>query len=343
MLPRLRPRPWPSTRSMKGWRRAPAASPSTTPSRPTSWIVEGGWLERSTCEPRKAIGASSWSTSCCNVGGKAGMADRLRIAIVDDHPLFREGVLHTLCSSKFLEVVGEGDSAEDAVRIAREALPDIMLLDVRMPGGGIEAASSIARGWPQVKIIMVTVSESEQDVAQALEVGAMGYVLKGTSGHELHKTILAASRGESFITPRPDVCLPSQGTQQLMELELQVLALVARGLTNKEAGRTLRLSEKAIKHHTTSNMKKLQVRNRVQAVVAFQNARDLTNKNGAVMSRAASINAIPADTQGSRQTRPTHPTLECADLELGHTVQISNELRESGIAIPSTGTAAAMP
>jgi len=100
------------------------------------------------------------------------MADRLRIAIVDDHPLFREGVLHTLCSSKFLEVVGEGDSAEDAVRIAREALPDIMLLDVRMPGGGIEAASSIARVCPKVKIIMVTVSESEQDVAQALEVGS---------------------------------------------------------------------------------------------------------------------------------------------------------------------------
>jgi len=163
------------------------------------------------------------------------MADRLRIVIVDDHPLFREGVLHTLCSSEFLEVVGEAESAEDAVRLAREALPDIMLLDVRMPGGGIEAARSIARVCPKVKIIMVTVSESEQDVAQALEAGAMGYVLKGTSGHELHNTILAVSRGKSSITPRLDARLLSQATQQLMELEVQVLALVARGLTNKEA------------------------------------------------------------------------------------------------------------
>lgn len=203
--------------------------------------------------------------------------------------------MRTLCSSKFLEVVGEGESAEDVVRIAREALPDIMLLDVRMPGGGIEAARSIARVCPKVKIIMVTVSESEQDVAQALEAGAMGYVLKGTSGHELHNTILAVSRGESFITPRLDVRLPSRGTQQLMELELQVLALVARGLTNKEVGRTLRLSEKAIKHHMTSIRKKLQVRNRVEAVLAFQNTRDMTNKNGAVMSRAASLNGVLSD------------------------------------------------
>ncbi len=148
-------------------------------------------------------------------------------------------------SSKFVEIVGEGGSAEDAVRIAREALPDIMLLDVGMPGGGIEAARSIARVCPNVKMIMLTVSESEQDVAQALEAGAMGYVLKGTSGPELHKTILAVSRGKSYITPRLDVRLLSLATRrkptevtdlpELMEREVQVLAQVARGLTNKRS------------------------------------------------------------------------------------------------------------
>jgi len=229
------------------------------------------------------------------------MADRLRIAIADDHPLFRAGIVHALCSSRFLEVVGEAESAEDAVYIAKEALPDIMLLDVSMPGGGIEAARAIARLCPKVKIIMVTVSESEQDLARALEAGAMGYLLKGTSGPELHETILAVSRGKSCITPRLDVRLLSQATQQLLELEVRVLALVARGLTNKEAGQTLQLSEKAIKHHMTSIMKKLQVRNRVQAVLAFQNTRGMTNKNGAVMCRAASMNAVPAGTRGSRK------------------------------------------
>ena len=139
------------------------------------------------------------------------MADRLRVAIADDHPLFREGVVHTLRSSNFVEVVGEAGSAEDAIRIAREALPDIMLLDVGMPGGGIEAARSIARVCPNVKIIMLTVSESEQDVAQALEAGAKGYVLKGMSGLELRKTILAVWRGKSYFPASLDARLLSLG------------------------------------------------------------------------------------------------------------------------------------
>ena len=142
------------------------------------------------------------------------MADRLRVAIADDHPLFREGVVHTLRSSNFVEVVGEAGSAEDAIRIAREALPDIMLLDVGMPGGGIEAARSIARVCPNVMMIMLTVSESEQDVAQALEAGAMGYVLKGMSGPELRNTILAVWRGKSYFRASLDARLLSLTTRR---------------------------------------------------------------------------------------------------------------------------------
>jgi len=240
------------------------------------------------------------------------MADRLRVAIADDHPLFREGVVHTLRSSKFLEVVGEAGSAQDAVRIAREALPDIMLLDLSMPGGGIEAARSIARVCPNVKMIMLTVSKREQDIAQALEAGAMGYVLKDTSGPELHRTILAVWRGKSYITPRLDVRLLSLATRrkpteatdlpELIEREVQVLAQVARGLTNQEVARTLQLSEKTVKHHMTNIMQKLQVRNRVEAVLAFQNARSMKNKNVAAMSEPACINGGQSDTRRSRQT-----------------------------------------
>jgi two-component system, NarL family, nitrate/nitrite response regulator NarL len=208
------------------------------------------------------------------------MSDRLRVAIIDDHPLFWEGVVHTLRSARVLDVVGEGGTAEDAVRIARQELPDIILLDVSMPGGGIEAARSIARVCPIVKTIMLTVSESEQDVAQALEAGVKGYVLKGTSGSELLKTMYAISRGESYVTPGLAARLltqvkrqePAQGAAlpELTEREGQILAQVARGLTNKEIARALSLSEKTVKHHMTNVMQKLQVRNRVEAAMVYR-------------------------------------------------------------------------
>jgi DNA-binding NarL/FixJ family response regulator len=208
------------------------------------------------------------------------MSDRLRVAIIDDHPLFREGVVHTLRSARVLDVVGEGGTADDAVRIARQELPDIVLLDVSMPGGGLEAARSIARVCPIVKTIVLTVSESEQDVAQALEAGVKGYVLKGTSGSELLKTMFAISRGESYVSPGLAARLltqvkrqePGQGAAlpELTEREGQILAQVARGLTNKEIARALSLSEKTVKHHMTNVMQKLQVRNRVEAAMMYR-------------------------------------------------------------------------
>jgi len=208
------------------------------------------------------------------------MGDRLRVAIIDDHPLFREGVVHTLRSARVLDVVGEGGTADDAVRIARQELPDIVLLDVSMPGGGIEAARSIARVCPIVKTIVLTVSESEQDVAQALDAGVKGYVLKGTSGSDLLKTMFAISRGESYVTPglaarlltqvRKDPAPNGAPLPELTEREGQILAQVAKGLTNKEIARALALSEKTVKHHMTNVMQKLQVRNRVEAAMVYR-------------------------------------------------------------------------
>jgi DNA-binding NarL/FixJ family response regulator len=208
------------------------------------------------------------------------MSDRLRVAVVDDHPLFREGVVHTLRSARVLDVVGEGGTADDAVRIARQVSPDIVLLDVSMPGGGIEAARSIAQVCPLAKTIVLTVSENEQDVAQALEAGVKGYVLKGTSGSELLTTMFAIARGESYVSPGLAARLLTQVRQgepaqvralpELTQREGQILAQVARGLTNKEIARTLSLSEKTIKHHMTSVMQKLQVRNRVEAAMVYR-------------------------------------------------------------------------
>jgi DNA-binding NarL/FixJ family response regulator len=210
----------------------------------------------------------------------AGMLDGLRIAVVDDHPLFREGIVHTLRSAHALDIVGEGASAQDAIQIAEKERPDILLIDISMPGGGIEATRSIVRTSPFIKIIVLTISEREDDVTKALEAGAKGYILKGTSGSDLVETLLAVSRGDSYVTPTLAARLLSHATRQeptrapslpeLTEREAEILAQVARGLTNKEIARALTLSEKTVKHHMTNIMQKLQVRNRVEAAMIFR-------------------------------------------------------------------------
>ncbi len=208
------------------------------------------------------------------------MGDRIRVAVVDDHPLLREGVASTLKSDSGLDVVAIGGSCADAIRIAGELLPDIMLLDVSMPGGGIEAARAIAGKFPSVKTIMLTVSEREDDVVAAMEAGAHGYVLKGVTGADLIGTVRAVNNGETYITPQFAARLLQQLQRKhtekvahrpesdLTHREEQILNEVSAGLTNKEIARKLALSEKTVKHYMTGVLQKLQARNRVEAVIA---------------------------------------------------------------------------
>ncbi len=113
------------------------------------------------------------------------MTDSIHVVIVDDHPLFREGVSQTLASAPGIDVLAEGQSADDAIRLASELLPDILLLDITMPGGGLVAAQVIASRSPVTKIVMLTASEEEDHLVAALQAGARAYVLKGVSGREL--------------------------------------------------------------------------------------------------------------------------------------------------------------
>jgi two-component system, NarL family, nitrate/nitrite response regulator NarL len=209
------------------------------------------------------------------------MNNSVRVAIVDDHPLFREGVASTLASMTGIEVVGEGANASDALRIARELAPDVMLLDVRLAGGGIEAAGSIARTWPTIRIIMLTASENEQDVALALRAGARGYILKGSSGSEVVDAVRTVVEGDSYVAPNLAARLLTQKGKQIEAVveeyprdltcrETEVFALVARGLSNKEIARNFQCTERTVKHHVTNIMQKLNVRNRVQAALKFQ-------------------------------------------------------------------------
>jgi DNA-binding NarL/FixJ family response regulator len=206
------------------------------------------------------------------------MSEPLQIAIVDDHPLFREGVAHTLGAHPDIEVVAEGGSAEDAIRVASERIPDVMLLDVSMPGGGVNAVRSIAAVFPVIKLVMLTVSENEDDVTAALRAGARGYVLKGVAARELVRIIRAVAAGEVYVTPSLASSLlfdltSGRGAQAaspleaLTERERQILEGVAGGDSNKEIAARLFLSEKTVKHHMTNILQKLQVRNRVEAAL----------------------------------------------------------------------------
>ncbi|MDP9362834.1 MAG: response regulator transcription factor [Chloroflexota bacterium] len=207
------------------------------------------------------------------------MPDGLQIAIVDDHPLFREGVALTLAAQPDIQVVAEGASAADAVRIAGEKLPEVMLLDISMPGGGLNAARQIAAAYPVVKVVMLTVSEDDEDVTAALRAGARAYVLKGVAARELVGILRSVAAGDVYVTPSLAASLlaeltgPATGRaggsrlDELTEREREILERVASGDSNKEIAARLGLSEKTVKHHMTNILQKLQVRNRVEAAL----------------------------------------------------------------------------
>lgn len=213
------------------------------------------------------------------------MRDRIRVVIVDDHPLFLEGVAHTLQAEPDIEIVGEGSTADEALRLAQNLLPDIILLDITMPGGGLNAVRAIAVACPVTKIVMLTVSEEEEDVLAAFKAGARAYILKGISARELVAVLRSVYAGEVYVTPSlaaglllemtgspAEPQLPGSPLDELTERELQILELVAAGRSNKEVGHRLHLSEKTVKHYMTNILQKLHVRNRVEAALLAQKA-----------------------------------------------------------------------
>jgi DNA-binding NarL/FixJ family response regulator len=199
------------------------------------------------------------------------VADSVRLAVIDDHPLLREGVVSVLAAEPGFEVVGEGNSAADAVTIAEQMLPDILLLDVSIPGGGIEAASLIAANCPVVKIVMLTVAEDEETVTTALQCGARGYLLKGISGPDLIGSIWRMHRGESYISPHLAARLLAQmdlspdsreAPRLLTEREELILARVVKGHSYADITRDLAIAEATVKNHMTNVLQKLHHRNR---------------------------------------------------------------------------------
>lgn len=203
----------------------------------------------------------------------------IRVVVVDDHPLFRQGVLYTLSRAPGIEIAGEAASGSQALAVAHQARPDVILLDIGMPNGdGLTAAAQIKRALPDVRIIMLTASEEADDLMAAMKAGASGYVIKGAGASEVIAAVEAVAAGEAYITPRMAGSLLVELTRtrnedplaDLTERERDVLELLAQGLSNKEIGLRLSLAEKTVKHYVTAVLQKLHVRSRVEAALLAQ-------------------------------------------------------------------------
>lgn len=195
----------------------------------------------------------------------------IRVMIVDDHPVVREGLLGMLESEAGLEVAGEAGSGDEAVVRAAELRPDVVLMDLRMRGGdGVSATARILADRPETRIVVLTTYENDQDIVRAVEAGAAGYLLKDTSRADLVAAIAAAARGETVLSPSVASRLVSRmrapSTVALSPREAEVLSLVAEGLTNAEIGRRLFISETTVKTHMLRIFGKLGVSDRTAAV-----------------------------------------------------------------------------
>ena len=214
---------------------------------------------------------------------KSILPEPIRIAVVDDHPLYREGVVSIIDACEDMKVIAQGEDASDALRISESELPDIILLDITMPGTGLKAAANISSKCPVTKVVMLTVSEDEEDVLESFRAGARAYVLKGVSAQELVRIIRSVHGGDVYVTPAlaSQVLLEmSDGSSAkvstvidtLSDRERQILERVATGDSNKEIAYELNISEKTVKHYMTNIMQKLHARNRVEAALLAHDA-----------------------------------------------------------------------
>ena len=210
--------------------------------------------------------------------------DKTRVLIADDHPLFRKGMRAMLESLPEMEVVGEAATGEEAIALAGDLAPDVIVMDLQMPGGtGIAATRAILNASPHICILMVTLFEDSESVFTALRAGARGYVLKDAEASEMARAVQAVSRGEAIFSPAianrlidffatPHPAVPKEMFPTLTERERGILGLIAQGHTNADIARQLSLSVKTVHNYVSNIFSKLQVADRAQAIIRAREA-----------------------------------------------------------------------
>ena len=204
----------------------------------------------------------------------------IRVAVVDDQELFRRGLTMLLGVEDDIEVVGEASDGIAGTELAASAVPDVILMDVRMPKlSGIEAITAVRNAAPGARIVMLTVSDEEADLYEAIKGGASGYLLKDASIDEVAQAVRVVADGQSLISPSMAMKLLDEfkqmsrtdrqqlPTPRLTDRELEVLKLVAQGLNNREIAKRLFISENTVKNHVRNILEKLQLHSRMEAVM----------------------------------------------------------------------------
>ncbi len=203
--------------------------------------------------------------------------EEIAVLIADDHTLFRKGVHKMLDAEPDMRVVGEAATGREAVERARELMPDVILMDIKMPDlDGIEATRILKRELPHIRIVFVTMFEDDEFVFRGLQAGGLSYILKESDPETMLRAIRAVAQGETLLSPaiaqkvlRQFAALPARAPlyDELTEREREVLTLIGKGEANKEIARQLSLSEKTVKNHIANIFAKLQVNDRTQAVL----------------------------------------------------------------------------
>lgn len=199
------------------------------------------------------------------------MVSPVRVVIVDDHPVVRDGLRGMLAADDGLDVVGEAADGAEALRLVARVGADVVLMDLRMPGtDGVAATARLATEHPAVRVLVLTTYDGEADILRAVEAGASGYLLKDAPRDELRRAIRATAAGETVLAPAVAARLVSQARRPPVEAltarEVEVLELVARGATNRDAGLALHVSEATVKSHLLHAFAKLGVDDRTAAV-----------------------------------------------------------------------------
>ncbi|MBI1879707.1 MAG: response regulator transcription factor [Chloroflexi bacterium] len=207
--------------------------------------------------------------------------ESLRILLVDDHVLFRKGIASLLSGREDITIVGEANDGSEAVTLAEQTLPDVILMDVNMPRqNGIETVKILKREMPHIQIVMLTVSDDDNDLFEAIKNGAKGYLLKNLEPQELYTMLDRLRQGEApisgamaakilreFRQPEPSHTRESSTVDELTAREIEVLEQVVTGASNKEIADTLHITENTVKIHLRNILEKLHVQNRIQAAV----------------------------------------------------------------------------